>query len=283
MKNLAIIVIAASMLAAQMSDALAKKPRSHKISKNILPASEEAPAILATEAPKPQPKQIDENSVVEKTSNKSEKSGITQGHYVGLDLMRSRLEFTEIGVFNPSLGADTYVAHYDNGVTNYAMGVNYKYAFNFDRFFVAPGVFFEQNLGTKDQTTGENGKLKVNNRFGTRADFGYDITERFSPYFTVGLAGVSYKSKYYVDTGSRDANDQILYAFSSKRGTAVSAIYGLGLKFNLDNDLSLNAEYNIQHFTAKAIIDPAAYINYQDRANLKAKLETFKIGISYNF
>ena len=196
------------------------------------------------------------------------------------------MEFIEYAVYHESWNLSNYVAKYDNGIVNYAAGLNYKYAMNFDRFFVAPGIFFEKHSSNSTQriepkynngnTTGN--RLRVNDRFGARVDLGYDLTKNISPYVAVGYAGVSYRSNFASVDGVLDSN-----FFQTKKGTAFSPIYGIGLNVDVTENISLNTEYNIQHFIAKVTVHPEAFDEAYERNTLRAKLEAFKIGASYRF
>lgn len=214
-------------------------------------------------------------------SSSGKKSFKTQGHSVGFDLSRTRMEFTEYARY-PVAWKAIAVLKYDNAIVNYAAGLNYKYAMNFDRFFVAPGVFFEKHSSSSTQRQDNryyrysSTRLRVNERFGARVDFGYDLTKNISPYVTLGYAGVSYRSNYAA------ADTDLVNRYSTKKGTAFSPLYGFGLNVDVSENVSLNAEYNIQHFNAKTVIHPSAY-DYFDRTILRAKLEAIKIGASYNF
>ncbi len=275
MKNLVSIAAALSIIIAPHGETFAKTARSHKkLSKLILL---EAPTLSSVEASKPQPKEVEQFAVTNEVKTPS-KSGKTEGNYVGFDLIGTKMSFKQYSVYPSYLSpqADTYIPNLDNGVMNSGVGLNYKYAINLNKFFVAPGFMLEQHFGSNTQTTDYDNRLRVSNRFAAKLDFGYDITQKISPYVTVGYGGVSYTSKNWIYD-----EDNVLRA-ASNRGTAFAPIYGFGLKVNVVNDLYLNAEYNIQHFDAKTKIDPSGY-SYLDRVTFKAKLEAFKIGLSYNF
>ena len=182
----------------------------------------------------------------------------TEGHYAGLDLLRS---------------SSTFQYNYGNGskdpkVKDKAIGVglNYKYAFNMNNFFIAPGAFLEMNRAeaipkNDGPTTTET--FKINSRYGLKADVGYDILDNLAVYVTGGVASVNYE---YELKSSRQ--------HGKKSGNEIGYLYGLGLSYSVTKDIGLNAEYNVQS------------IDYQSpfvKDKVNADLSVMKVGVSYHF
>ena len=167
----------------------------------------------------------------------------TEGNYVGIDILRSSTEhkYAGISVKDKSAG----------------FGANYKYAFNFDKIFLAPGVFAER-LGSK-VTDDLNETTTTNYRYGAKLDLGYDVTDNFAAYFTNGFANVRYK-----------LDDHDGYVESK---SAVSYFYGAGLSYKILKNLTMNLEYNTQS---------PSFTNVNG-VKIKSDIKVTKIGVSYNF
>jgi hypothetical protein len=72
----------------------------------------------------------------------SQANAKTEGSYFGVDLIRNSAQVKS----NSNLASDQefgseYYNHKKND-SSYGAGINYKYAFNFDNFFVAPGISY---------------------------------------------------------------------------------------------------------------------------------------------
>jgi outer membrane autotransporter protein len=206
----------------------------------------------------------------------------TEGHYLGIDALNTKTSFYNEGVFT-----DGTITEYKPTESNdtYGLGLNYQYAINFDGFFVAPGVIIEQSsFGRNDAKTSNDNfaRLQPKNRYGIKADFGYDINSNLfgrevSPYLTIGYALVKYDSK--TETQDPDTRD---YLYDSKSGHNASLFYGAGLKVKLTQNLALNLEYNYQAFDAKGDV-PEVARSYLSKSKLVSRLDVIKAGIAYNF
>jgi opacity protein-like surface antigen len=172
----------------------------------------------------------------------------TSGNYFGIDLNRSMVDYKS----SFEDGGEAINTKADN--SNIGFGLNYKYAFNFDKFFVAPGIFFDQiNNKIKD----EDGSLSLNHRYGVKFDIGYDLTDDFAIYFTNGLASTSYKMQTFGE---------------GKSGSKASYFFGGGVSYSVAKNLTLNLEYNVQSFNLKTT-----------ETDVKTNLGMAKIGLSYHF
>ena len=180
----------------------------------------------------------------------------TEGNYLGIDFIRSNAESkykNADGTVNASVGKFHEKA---NG-----FGLNYKYAFNFNNVFVAPGLFYDQ-IGNSAQDKNSE-PVNVANRYGAKLDIGYDLTDKFAVYFTNGFT----KVRYQVDWTAGNAG--------SKSGTTpMNYFHGVGASFKLTHNILLNAEYNTQHLSFST---PSYGIT------ARTKLDVAKIGLSYKF
>lgn len=216
------------------------------------------------------PQQEEVKEITAKTSGEEESISKTQGHFINLDVVYTRASFNERFTRNTSLLPTNTKPHYQN--EGYGAAISYKYAMNYKGIFLAPGVFAEHN-GTQVNGTESNARerLDIEERFGVKADLGYDVTSRFAPFITGGYGKVKYTTKNFSPTRTflREASNHDWY-------------YGAGVKIRLNDSWSLNAEYNRQSFLAKTLVvlsNPVAhYLSYY-----KTTLDIGKVGLSYNF
>jgi opacity protein-like surface antigen len=243
-------------------------PAQSKIENNI----KEAAKVEASNSAK-----VETSEVAKAEPSNSESK--TEGSYAGLDLFDTKTTLGIKNTFAPAICAQdcTYEAAKPALTNNsYGLGLTYKYAFNFNNFFIAPGIFFEQN--NHQAVNGANGqlsRLQIKNRYGIRSDFGYDIG-RFAPFLTIGYAEVSYRSR----SDSEDKNYNIVSVV--KNGINGNVFYGAGLKFNLTSSLSLNTEYNFQKIAPKTTLSPLSQ-DYLSKIAFRARMDTVKAGLYYKF
>lgn len=247
--------------------------KAKKITRRKLPQN---PELLIVTTP------VEEPKVVTSSPNR------THGHYLGINLLNTSTSYYDVSSIRTTDYTDEQILtdHVSRG-DSYGIGIDYKYAFNFNKFFVAPGLIFEQ-LGSGRSKTQQSDRtlqrLKTNNRYGAKVDFGYDASERFSPFFTVGYAAVSYKIRtagsdiYALDAGSTIAG---AVRTTIRKGTATTMFYGAGLKMHYNQHTDFNLEYNIQNFIAKGGIPQGAY--YYRSISAPVNLGIIKLGISHHF
>ena len=179
----------------------------------------------------------------------------TSGNYFGIDLNRSSSNHQ---YSRDNINSSNYKEFSDSSI---GFGLNYKYAFNFDKIFIAPGIFFDQ-IKTKAQDR-DSDSVSINNRYGAKLDIGYDITDEVAIYFTSGLSSTSYR----VDWKSIN---------QSKSSSNLSYFLGMGAAYNVTKNLTLNLEYNFQQLNLET--PDIGGIN-----NVKTNLGMAKIGIAYHF
>lgn len=198
----------------------------------------------------------------------------TEGSYIGVDFLSNRVSYyTKVKYPNGDSGI---IKPTERG-GNFGAGINYKYAFNFNNFFFAPGIFAEQISFGKSKTNGTNeDSLQVKNRYGARLDLGYDIGDYVSPYVTGGYSGISYRS---VSDGVNTSNKIVTATRNANTG---SFFFGGGIKFTLSKSLALNFEYNMQKFNARSAI-PNGTADYISKYTQVSRIDIAKVGLSYNF
>lgn len=179
----------------------------------------------------------------------------TEGHFVGISLLKS----SATNRFQDSGKDNTSISKFDD--ESYGVGVNYRHAFNFNGFFVAPGVFFD-HLGL-ESTDQNGGTVTTNSRYGSKLDLGYDINERIAAYVTNGLSSV----KYRVNMPGVGINND----------SKLSYYYGAGIAAKITKNLFVNVEYTTQ--TVNMTAAPGA----QGLDHIKSKIDIARIGLAYNF
>lgn len=123
-----------------------------------------------------------------------------EGNIVGVNLLRA----SNINQYQKSGSASANYGKFKDSSTG--LGVSYKYAFNFDNVFLAPGVFFDKlGLKAKDQ---DGDSVSSNYRYGTKLDVGYDITDSFAAYLSTGLANTNYKVDW-TSTGEKKTGSKL--------------------------------------------------------------------------
>ena len=163
-------------------------------------------------------------------------------------------------------------------------GVNYKYAVNFNQFFIAPGIFFEK-LGTRVISSEEayqntilqqNTQLDIKGRYGVFANIGYDVNSFLAPYAVIGYSMVQFRAK------NVQVKNDGRYQTAIEKSVTGANLYGAGLKLKYSNNISFDIEFNTQKFKAKTNTDvPLNKKGYV--AVFNTRLNTIKIGVAYNF
>ena len=179
----------------------------------------------------------------------------TQGHYVGINVLRSSASNQ---YKSSSIIASNYSKFNDSSI---GFGADYKYAFNFDKIFLSPGVFFDK-LGLESQDQ-DGDSVSSDYRYGAKIDLGYDITDDFSLYITSGIA----KTGYDVDWKSSGQKES---------GSKIGYLAGIGASYNISESIALNLEYNSQSIDFKTPDNGG--IN-----KVTSDIRAIKFGASYQF
>lgn len=247
----------------------------------------------------PEPIKPAPTNIKSENSPKSSKN-ITQGHYVGASYNYVETSFHDNFTDNTGFILQKPSSK-DNG---YSLGLSYKYAFNFNKFYVAPGFLWEKywnrvqgdNKGHEElfyNRYRDMKQLDLRYRYGITSDFGYDFNKLFSSYVTVGYVANGFKVK----DGLLALNEyeNIIYEDSSIKRLDANLLFGAGFNFRLTDQLSLNLEANTQKFKVRTslpttIPDPTSSedvsfdVTYYDSRNrFSGRINVFKIGLMYNF
>jgi outer membrane autotransporter protein len=170
--------------------------------------------------------------------------------YVGLDLSSSHVKN------KVSDGEGT--TKISNNIAGFGLNAGYKINFN-KGLFVAPEVFFDY-LNNKSSPDDNSASYKIDSRYGAKLNLGYNFNEKFSVFANYGLANVRYK------LSSSDL---------SENGSKIAAIYGLGFAYNINEQLTAKIGANRQKLAT----------GFADNSGLEIKsaIETYSVGLAYNF
>ncbi|MBP7710290.1 MAG: outer membrane beta-barrel protein [Rickettsiales bacterium] len=182
----------------------------------------------------------------------------TEGNYLGVYGMLAKASPKDTSDTNGQVSKDS--------TRRVRLGFNYQHAFNLNNFFVSPEVFVEALELQNNATASSSGdKLEINSRYGFKANVGYDVNEKFSPYVTLGRGVVEYSSQK-TDTTTGDEVKKM----SAQSGT----IYGLGANFHINESLTANLEYNKQNVGLNQALDEGKY---------KTDITSLRFGVAYHF
>lgn len=185
----------------------------------------------------------------------------TEGNYLGLNLINTQTH-------TKAVASGVGTTEHSHNATSF--GFDYKYAFNFNRYFIAPGIFYDFN-NTNDDFGMQNGvrfSNNIQNSYGAKADFGYDGNDGLSPFLTLGYSITRQTTSSYGNIG-----------FSKSPQNNEGLLYGIGLRYNINNSLSLVAAYEITQFNLNSNFD--AVIDGTDK--ISSDYKVMKLGIAYHF
>jgi opacity protein-like surface antigen len=193
----------------------------------------------------------------------------TQGNYIGFDILNTSAVFQYKFISGKTPNEKV-------SDSNFGVGLNYKYAFNINNFFFAPGIFVELNdtyvrRAPPTSFFNEQEEYRMKSRFGVKFDAGYDLTNNFAIYLTGGASRNDYEVNFISDFPG-DSNTQI--------GYTITPFYGAGFKAILSKNINIGLEYNAQSMDTKGL-DSNFTTNIGSKVAID--LQIIKLGISYNF
>ncbi len=179
----------------------------------------------------------------------------TSGNYVGLDIIRTSVEEGETTLGGTSFGDNFFETGSEDQVS---FGLNYKYAFNFKNFFIAPGVLFDySNISLSNPDVSSN-NFDLDYRYGLKVDAGYDITDKFALFVNTALIQNVYTLS---NAGGTDS------------GSDSSASYGFGAKYSVSDVVDVSLAYEMSEYTLTDI--------NQDTVDFD--VDTLRVGLAYKF
>lgn len=217
----------------------------------------------------------------------------TEGSYFGIDVIRNSMNVNSSS--NSPHSSDAAWYNHKKSDDAFGVGLNYKYAFNFNNFFIAPAVSFNfannktsSRYDDPQSFTSLGVTYKVNNPYShqaqiksqlnLQANFGYDVTDNFAFYVPLGVSSISYQ----IDTDDRALFNGVTtdYITTKQTGRKTAGFIGVGLSYQIAKNLVVNLEYNkFQEIDFKA--NKAAHQQYDIKT--KINLDSVKLGVSYGF
>ena len=198
------------------------------------------------------------------------------GAYVGADLALSNAQYRYDNKMSYTAPQD-HNAQYkiDGNGVGFGLVAGYKKALC-EKTFIAPELFYDYlHNSTKsyyhryDDTAFHpaNDTMDLRSRYGVKANLGYNFTDKFSSYVTVGLAQVQYINRW---------PSEAPFGVNSSEGKVTTApIYGIGALFSINDSWSLKTEINQQKM----------HLRYSDDVGNSSKvtLNVLKVGAVYSF
>jgi opacity protein-like surface antigen len=204
----------------------------------------------------------------------------TEGNYLGINISKNALKIKSTS----SVAQDNFEGinsfyNYNNKNSKYGFGLNYKHAFNFNNFFVAPEIAFDllnneiNSSYIREYNNYFSQKIKLKNAITLKANFGYDFSDQFAFYIPFGISKIGYDIETTDVIGINNKG-------TKKSGYKSSAFIGFGFSYQPIKNWVVNLEYNkYQNF--KITSQNATFNNGQIIA--KINLDLMKLGISYRF
>jgi len=227
----------------------------------------------------------------------------TIGNFIGIDLIKTNTTFSMHQLYLDSIYND--YNPYTDPTPSYGYGFKYNFAINYRKFFLSPGIFYENNQNKNNFNKSSykeynqdyfygNSFVKIKDRYGIKLDLGYDINDYFSFYGSAGIVNNRYlistslypyyfydnQYKISITKSSIIANNP----FKTIGGNAKSPFFGGGIRIKFNKNWLLNGEYNFTKFSLKNKFSRIA--NDSDTPNLVNfynSISTLKLGINYNF
>lgn len=199
----------------------------------------------------------------------------TEGSYIEFGVSKANIDAQT----TKTLGSnnDSYFNN-ESDASSVGFGLGYKYAINFDNFFVVPGVFYEY-LGLEAQIDNEERlyqqDININSRLGAKVDLGYDIADKFAVYIPVGINIFTYEFM------TNDYLNSSNYVKTENSGSSAGLFYGLGFNFYPIKNMSISLEYNRSSIDVESLNDVAL----AGTAALESTvdIDIIKLGFGYKF
>ena len=141
---------------------------------------------------------------------------------------------------------------------SFAIGYGYKVELP-KKFFVTPGLFYDNINNLAKEATLPTYKEKVKYRYGAKVDLGYNLLDNLSTYGSLGYARDAYEIQFS-NVGRKTGNDS-------------SFVYGAGLSYDITKNIFVAAEYNFQSIDLK----------YSNTESYDSDIEIFKLSAGYQF
>ena len=149
----------------------------------------------------------------------------------------------------------------------FSYGVNAGVRLDLLNLLVSAEVFYDNIQASSRDFSLNNGSfngqdsLRINDRYGAKANVGFALLPRITPFVTYGWANVNYSS--VVASSGR-----------SLKNSELTPLYGVGLLVDLPLGVSVKAGYDYQSFSAR---------HAANGAKTRSHLGIARLGVIYNF
>ncbi len=192
----------------------------------------------------------------------SSQSYAALGFFSGIDAIHTKANHQAIN--SNSISGPKNGDIKDTDEINYGLSVGVR--FDLLNLYASGEMFFDQ-INTRSSNFNSNSAssssdvIKIDNRYGAKANIGFAILPRITPFLTYGLAGVNYENNLYSSN-------------KSVSNSELTPLYGIGLLIDLPCGFSAKAAYDYQNLNMR-YAEPGAKI--------KTNLGVARLGLIYNF
>lgn len=184
------------------------------------------------------------------------------GFFSGIDAIHAKANHQAINSSSTSGPKNGDIK--DSDEINYGLNVGVR--FDLLNLYASGEMFFDQ-INTRSSNFDSHGAsssfdvIKIDNRYGAKANVGFAILPKITPFITYGLAGVNYENNLYSSN-------------KSVSNSELSPLYGIGLLIDLPCGFSAKAAYDYQSLN----------IRYAESGSkIKTSLGVARLGLIYNF
>ncbi len=192
----------------------------------------------------------------------SSQSHALVGFFSGIDAIHTKANHQAVN--SSSISGPKNGDIKDTDEINYGLNVGAK--FDLLNLYASGELFFDQ-INTRSSNFDSNSAssssdiIKINNRYGAKANIGFAILPKVTPFITYGLASVDYESNL-------PSNNKYVSNYE------LSPLYGVGLLIDLPCGFSAKAAYDYQSLNMRYA---------ESGAKIKTSLGIARVGLMYNF
>jgi len=183
--------------------------------------------------------------------------------YIGIDGMRSSARHQYHFIANDTPANNT-IGTPAKRSSNYNASINLGYRLNFNKFFIAPEIFYDNLQSSTEDFFIQGDPINLNYRYGAKLNLGYNIFSKFNLFTTIGLTNISYKTKFISD----------LEYYKSSSSSKIAPIYGVGASYDFTKNWSIKGSYEQQQFNIRYAFEGL---------RSSVMLKTTKLGFAYKF
>jgi opacity protein-like surface antigen len=155
----------------------------------------------------------------------------------------------------------------EESADNLNFGISAGARFDLLALTVSGELFFDNlqtsstDFATNDNSNNSGDRIKIKNRYGAKANVGFSVLPKITPFVTYGFSNVNYGS---------DLSSQNVSLAKSK----LTPLYGAGILFDLPFGVSAKASYDYQSFNMQSA---------ESGSKIRTHLGVAKLGLIYNF